>query len=240
MFCVIVYLYMNAPHEVIISAHIDDGPLSCYNRLALGSESITVFAGIPESPEPSKWDLLTGYTNAQDSMYDRRAENDAALKDTNTTIRYLDFLDLPYADCQRDIIAIADAIESQVQSDSSLYLPAGIGTLFRNHPDHCSVREAGVILRDKGYNVVFYADVPYALPVVRLKEWPRRLSVEKLKRLLNSNVRVETVALDNIQQLGKMATVAAYRSQFKMVNKLANGALKRSDAYKWEGLIHCV
>jgi len=226
--------------RAVVAPHLDDAVLSAWHQIEqAGSQTLTLFAGIPNDPSPSWWDKATGQANAQTTMHLRRAENAAALAVTSTVVTNLHFLDRPYVQGARDIQAMADAVELNVLRHAQLIVAAGIGTLLRRHPDHITTRMTGLALRQRGRAVSFYADIPYTLPIHRFAEWPRRLPVEKLKRLFNADISVEIVELNKAQQTRKQAAVKAFATQFRLVNMLALGALQKPAAYRWEALIHC-
>jgi LmbE family N-acetylglucosaminyl deacetylase len=222
----------------VLSPHLDDAALSCWHQLELpDSQVTTVFAGIPDHGTPSAWDKLTGQTDARAVMALRRSENERALRDVPATIVNLDYLDRPYTSEPRDVVEMADAVESTSNTDASFIAAAGIGRYLRHHPDHVTTRDIGLELLGRGREITFYADLPYMLPARNFRDWPSRLSSERIKRALDLSVTIEPHELTPQEQQRKQAAVRAYSSQWKMVNALALGALKKPAAYQWEVLI---
>lgn len=226
----------------ILSPHYDDAVLSCWHRVEQpDSQVITVFGGALNTTETGLWDRLTTQTNADYTHKIRQAENRKALVGTSATTIDLAFLDRQYVPLKkRNVTEIADTIEHEIFSDSQVIAAAGIGTFLRRHPDHVATRKAALELFKRGYDVAFYADIPYMLPIRNFDGWTERISVERLKRKLNIDVTIETHELTPEQQLRKQAAVQAFTSQFPMVKLLALGVLNNPDSYRWEAVIRPV
>lgn len=149
------------------------------------------------------------------------------------------FLEKQYALFKpRNITEIADAVEEQANDNNQRIIAAlGIGKYLRRHPDHITTRKVALELLERGREVLFYADIPYSLPIRNFDAWPARINEEKMKRLLGVDVEVESIELTRAQQLRKQKAVQAFTSQYKAVSYLALGALEQPDAYRWEALI---
>jgi LmbE family N-acetylglucosaminyl deacetylase len=221
----------------IIAPHLDDAVLSCWHQIdKLNSQTITLFAGSPETNKFSLWDRLCGQNNSRDAMAARILENAAALASTDTVPVNFGYLDRSYIKSKRNIPQMADCVEASAKNDARFFVAAGIGKYFRRHPDHITTRKVGNELIRRGREVMFYADLPYSLPFSNFENWPNHINKTKLQHLLGQTVEILPVELDKELQSRKQEAVYKYVSQFRMVNHLALGALKRPAAYKWEVL----
>jgi len=119
----------------VVSPHLDDGVLSCGQRLAAspGSIVLTVFAGSPPTDQPiTEWDRASGFEPGTDPMAARREEDRRALAVLGAEPIWLGFLDAQYGD-PPSIESVASQIEAVVaQADCDrVFIPLG---LF--HSDH--------------------------------------------------------------------------------------------------------
>lgn len=220
----------------IVSPHLDDATLSCWNLIEqYDSRVITVFSGIPSSKTRTAWDLLSGQLDSARLMEERHAENELALAETGTEIVNLPHLDGQYIDLEnRDLRKIVTDILGASSDGSEVYLPLALGSKLRKHPDHIAVHALAGLLRAEGKQVSFYADIPYALPLLRLGRFPQNLSEDRVNSVLGERFETIVHELTSEQQKRKRAAVQAYRSQYIPVNLLAAGALSRSATYRKE------
>lgn len=223
----------------ILSPHYDDAVLSAWHQIEQPeTRVVTVFGGIPQNSKSGLWDRLAGSSRSPEIVRARQQENEAALASTAALAINLSSLDRQYQPLTtRDIESITDEIEDVSEVDTSILAPVGIGTYFRVHPDHVDTRRVGIELMNRGYDVSFYADIPYLLPVRDIKSWPMKLSKKRIEKVLGMPVNVEPYQLTHQEQINKQQALSKFTSQMPMVNKLAFGALKNVDAYKWEVVI---
>jgi hypothetical protein len=76
----------------------------------------------------------------------------------------LGFLDEQYRSTEQPLAPLAAQIESRLVPGAHVYAPAALG----GHPDHVLVRAVALALRDRGFRVSLYADLPHAT----LHGWP--------------------------------------------------------------------
>ena len=226
----------------ILSPHYDDAVLSCWNQIEQpGSQVITLFGGAPAENAHGVWDRVSTHMGGSDTVQIRREENHAALENTGATALNLNFLDRQYSPFkQRNVLEMADTVDDLLVGNTQLVAALGLGIYLRQHPDHTATRKVALELAQRGRNVAFFADIPYMLPARNFDRWPERISVERVKRALNSDVVIEPRKLSAEQQQRKRIAVQRFESQLPMVNRLALGALSRAGAYKWEALIRLV
>jgi len=223
---------------VIIVPHLDDAVLSCWWLIEQSNVLvITIYAGIPTRERPSLWDRLCGFKNAKQAMQDRRQEHKAALRSTSAVIGNLEYPDHSYQTEPPAMDAIADEVERLAGPGAAFVVAAGVGTRLRRHSDHIATRQIGQLLQRRGRQVVFYADLPYMLPLFRLANWPAKLRKGKIERALGAHIKTVVHKLTPEQQLRKCQAVQAYRSQVRAVNAfIAFGALRREAAYRREAI----
>ena len=140
---------------VVVSPHLDDAVLSCYDELGPATAVVTVFAGIPPAGgEPGRWDREDGVTDSPARMRERREEDLEALARSGSRAVHLGLLDSQYADVPpaSELAAILAPI---LEPAARVLGPAGIG-----NRDHKVVRDAVLLARP---DAVLYADLPYAL-----------------------------------------------------------------------------
>jgi len=155
-----------------------------------------VFAGIPPRGTTGGWDRECGVPDSAEMMRRRRAEDERALALIGTRPAQLDFLDSQYSDDDRDVEAIASAVQGAAPQWSALYAPAAAGgcteligepgTTLAPHPDHEAVREVAMHMRRSGVPMFFYAEIPYASGTARGHTWPE--SAADLTRVLEAAV----------------------------------------------------
>lgn len=158
----------------------------------------------------------------------------------------LPFLDSAlYSVAPTDANQLADAIAGAVPDATSIWVPAGIG----GHTDHLLVRQAGLVLAERGLKVCIYADMPY---IFRFG-WPRWLvaagggrpmdgvsaywarhfdGLAKPKSVIE---QARVVYLTPAERLRKAEAIYRYSSQFDPVKAgRVNGLLRREDALAYE------
>lgn len=179
--------------HVYLSPHLDDAVMSCggiiHRQMSNGEPvlAITIFAGDYQGGDPSPFALVQhGYWgNPPHPMLLRRAEDTAALALLGADVRHLDYLDAVYrtgsdgewlyadeealwqAVSHADPMAgagsqaVADKLDDLLSppDQTVVYAPLGVG----HHVDHQVVHAVAQRLRQKGFRLAFYEDVPYAM-----------------------------------------------------------------------------
>jgi LmbE family N-acetylglucosaminyl deacetylase len=179
--------------HVYLSPHLDDAVMSCGGIIHQQSSSgeqvlaITVFAGDYQGGDPSPFALVQhGYWgNPPHPMLLRRSEDRAALASLGAEVCHLNYLDAIYRvgsdgewlyadeDALWEAVSRADPLagaESQAlverldallppPDQTVVYAPLGVG----RHVDHRVVHAVALKLRQKGYRLAFYEDIPYAM-----------------------------------------------------------------------------
>lgn len=120
---------------LVLSPHFDDAILSAFGLLGGDSpiEVATVFTGEPESVHETGWDRLCGFSDSEDAVRGRRAENDRALSDLSVAQIHLGLLDAQYLDTPRtreDLEPVRVFVRSWVEAHGSrsiVAVPAGAG-----------------------------------------------------------------------------------------------------------------
>jgi LmbE family N-acetylglucosaminyl deacetylase len=151
----------------ILSPHLDDAVLSCWHLLTQPGEVtvINVFAGVPASTGAlAWWDQLTGASDSGQRVLERVEEDREALALAGRKPVNLGFLDEQYRDQEQPLAPLAAQIEGRLEPGVHVYAPAAFG----GHADHALVRAAALELRQTGFAVSLYADLPHAT----LHGWP--------------------------------------------------------------------
>lgn len=227
---------------VILSPHLDDAVLSCWHVLtATGEvEVVTVFAGVPtELPAPAWWDQYTGAADSAERVRERIEENRRALAVAGRAAVNLGFLDEQYRDDEQPLAPLTEPIEALVPPGARIYAPAA----FANHTDHALVRAAALRLRDAGFAVSLYADLPHAT----LHGWPawvkgkrragpRDLATASWEQVLAGTgaLAPAVYALDVEAHERKLAAVRMYRSQLQGLEELAGRSLTDRETLGYE------
>jgi hypothetical protein len=178
------------PPLAILSPHLDDAVLSCWHLLVGPGEVavINVFAGIPPAGAPAGWwDRLTGHGDAQALVRARRDEDRAALALARREPVHLEFLDHQYRPGREPPAALAAALRQHLPADALVLAPAAVAPLpatveeepGKPHPDHVAVREAALALREQGFAVGLYADLPHATAGAT-PTWPEQAELHDL------------------------------------------------------------
>jgi LmbE family N-acetylglucosaminyl deacetylase len=144
----------------VLSPHPDDAVLSLWHVLAGPGEVtvVNVFAGEPAGAKLGWWDALSGARDPQSRMAERWEEDREALALCGREPTNLGFVDWQYRRGEQELGPLADAIEAAAPA-GLLLAPSDAGG---EHPDHTLVREAALLLRDRGREVALYADLPHA------------------------------------------------------------------------------
>ena len=223
--------------HIYLSPHLDDGVLSCggaiHRHVAAGEEVlvITLFAG-----DPPDRDCLSPFAQGQPAHQTgaprpavlRRAEDLAALALLGAEVRHLAFQDAiyrrlpdgawPYADLAGLLgqvhpadpatpEALAAEVEACLPGDEPviLYAPLAVGC----HVDHQLAHRAAWLLLERGYDVAFYEDYPYA-------EKPGALDAA-LAAAGGGGGAVEVISLTSADLRAKVAALAYYHSQMAVL-----------------------
>jgi LmbE family N-acetylglucosaminyl deacetylase len=227
---------------VILSPHLDDAVLSCWHVLTAPGEVevITVFAGVPVALSgPAWWDRYTGAADSTERVRERIEEDRAALALAGRTAVNLGFLDEQYRDDEQALAPLAEQIEALLPPRAWIYAPAA----FANHADHALVRAVALQLRDAGFPVSLYADLPHAT----LHGWPawvkgeRRAGSRDLVSAFWDHVLAGTSALEpTVHELDaeaherKLAAVKMYRTQLRGLEEFAGRPLSDRELLGYE------
>jgi LmbE family N-acetylglucosaminyl deacetylase len=159
---------------MILSPHLDDAVLSCWDALE-GSEKagvVNVFAGVPPAGASAGWwDISNGGEDSSQTMLLRMEEDRAALALAGREALNLDFLDSQYRQLSQPLEPLLDALCAVLPGGAEVWAPAAIPPPLENphtrdgrtpHPDHLLVRSAALSLWARGYRIALYADLPHA------------------------------------------------------------------------------
>lgn len=212
----------------ILSPHVDDAVLSLWGVLAGPGEVavLNVFDGVPEGQHAiGWWDRVTRAADPVARADERRAEDRAALALVGRDSRSLGFVDEQYRNGDRNgeptLEAIVDCIARVLPRESAVLAPAALG----EHPDHTRTRTAALELRERGFQVSLYADIPHATA----HGWPAWIAGASGERDSDATARwersmkdtglslrqlaPEVRALDASEQTRKLEAIDCYRSQ---------------------------
>jgi LmbE family N-acetylglucosaminyl deacetylase len=155
----------------ILSPHFDDAVLSCWSLLESAASVlvVNVFAGAPRPGAPAGWwDALSGRDDPGRAVRARSAEDRAALALVGRKALNLGFLDLQYRTEALALGPIFKAVRHVLPTNALVLGPAGLTSrdldpaLPNPHPDHLAVRDTVLALRNHGFEVGLYADLPHA------------------------------------------------------------------------------
>lgn len=227
---------------VILSPHLDDAVLSCWHVLTQPGdvEVITVFAGAPTAlSTPAWWDRYTGAADSGKRVRERMEEDRSALALAGRTAVNLSFLDEQYRGDEQALTPLTEHIEPLLPPGARIYAPAA----FANHADHALVRAAAVELRDAGFPVSLYADLPHATR----HGWPawvngarpagsRDLASAFWDHVLAGMCTLAPIvhALDAEAHERKLAAVRMYRTQLQGLEEFAGRPLTDREALGYE------
>jgi LmbE family N-acetylglucosaminyl deacetylase len=225
----------------ILSPHFDDAVLSCWNVLDQPEEAcvITVFGGVPDAGTSTSWDQRCGQPDSQALVHGRIKENEVALNAAKARAVNLPHLDGQYPHAERDVSAIAETVLELTDQDATIYAPIAIAGL-RQHQDHITVQQTAKQLLEQGRDVAFYADLPYAIPLLGERKWPALRSAARIGRAVGLKLEAETVELNPDQQASKAKVLRDYTSQFSALSEIRGGLLKKRYFYRYEMLFRPV
>jgi LmbE family N-acetylglucosaminyl deacetylase len=200
---------------LVVSPHLDDAVFSCGDWLAGHPRALvaTVFAGVPDGiTQLTPWDAACGFTDAQQAVAARRAEDSAALAALSASALWLDFLDSQYLDSPSHG-ALREALDGVLEraAPGTVLFPAG---LF--HSDHVLVHAAMLALcRAHPQRCwIMYEDALYR----RSAGWLQR----RLAALLAAGFCATPVAAPAAAAGPKRAALACYRSQLRALGRPAD------------------
>jgi hypothetical protein len=215
----------------ILSPHLDDAVLSCWHRLTEPGDVrvVNVFAGVPDdSVGVAWWDGLTAADSSAARMRERLDEDRAALALAGREAVCLELLDAQYRRTGQPT-GVLDALGERLTPGSVVYVPAGLSS----HPDHILVREAGLGLRERGFSLRLYADLPHALAY----GWPAWVTGDTKDPLVDpdawwgfclsragldpAELESEVHALDDEEFARKRAAMDEYATQLPALERLA-------------------
>ncbi|MEX2194424.1 MAG: PIG-L family deacetylase [Thermoleophilaceae bacterium] len=220
---------------MILSPHLDDAVLSCWQLLAGPGEVrvINVFDGSPPPGTPPPWwDTITGATDPRERLLERREEDRAALGGIGRSALGLGLLDAQYRDEEVPVSMLVARLGEHVRAGTTVCAPAAIHA----HEDHRLVRAAAIELARGGLPLVLYADLPHAIrhgwpgwvsgepdPLAAAQDWTAALEQAGLavERLV-PRVR----PLDAEARGRKLRAVGAYRTQRAGLDALAFAPLE--------------
>ncbi|MBV8219242.1 MAG: PIG-L family deacetylase [Solirubrobacterales bacterium] len=227
---------------MILSPHLDDAVLSCWHVLTGPEEVrvITVFAGVPtELTAPAWWDQYTGAVDSGERVRERIEEDRRALALAGRPALNLGFLDEQYRDYEQHEAPLCEQIEPLLAPGARIYAPAA----FANHADHVLVRAVAVRLRDAGFAVCLYADLPHAT----VYGWPAWVKGKRRRErmdlaaalwdhgLAGTGAFAPTVhALDGDSHERKLNAVRMYRSQLQGLEEFAGRSVADREVLGYE------
>jgi LmbE family N-acetylglucosaminyl deacetylase len=231
--------------HVILSPHLDDAVLSCWQLLD-GPDEVTVVNVFTASPRagtpPAWWDVATGATDSVERMRERRQEDAAALALAGSSSVRLGLLDDQYRDSPVSVDDVVRRIGLTVMPQAILHAPGA----FDGHSDHVLVRDAALRLARVGWPVVLYADLPHATA----RGWPAWLSGEQSpagtevsadwhRVLSQAGLSVENLdrrvyPLDAPARRRKLQVLAAYKTQRAGLDRYGFVPLDDPRALAWE------
>ena len=151
----------------------------------------------------------------------------------------LGFLDEQYRDYEQALAPLTEQIKPLLPPGARIYAPAA----FANHADHALVRAAAVELRDAGFPVSLYADLPHAT----LHGWPAwvkasaagglegpRIGILGPRTRRHERVDADVHALDAEAHERKLAAVRMYRTQLQGLEEFAGRPLTDREALGYE------
>lgn len=232
--------------SAILSPHLDDAVLSCWHLLAAPGEVrvINVFTGAPTGAHtPAWWDRFTGATDSGQRMHERVEEDRRALALVGCTPVNLGLLEDQYRVPDQPVPPFAAGIGELVEPGTRIYAPAALG----HHADHLLVRAAALQLREAGFAVWLYADLPHAIS----HGWPTwvtdggargpgDLAAALWERsLAQTDLRPDSMAplvhrLDGAAHARKLAAAQAYRTQFQAVTRFTGRPLTDREVLGYE------
>jgi LmbE family N-acetylglucosaminyl deacetylase len=216
-----------------VSPHFDDAALSCAALLEREErvDVLTVFAGRPRPPQRGAWDALCGFTDSDEALATREAEERRAFEGSVHRLATLELLEGQYVSSERapaDGAVLGEAVVDWLRSvgGGTVVIPAGAGarwgrrrlyarvrrrlpprsTGVPQHPDHLFVRDAVLDQLDKAGETasLLYEELPYLLGG-RADHEVGRIAIARGRRAARLTLPVDRAA--------KAARITCYRSQ---------------------------
>ena len=232
--------------HIYLSPHFDDASLSCggaiHQQVQAGQSVlvVTICAAPPVkalSPFAELFHAAMG--NPDDLNATRRCEDAEAIDRLGAEVVWLDFQDAVYRGREGEgqwyyssideifgavhpdehtlSDAIADAVGEQVSGgpQTRLYAPLTVG----HHVDHQLAHQAAWTLRERGWQILFYEDYPYADPAYRLPfDQENRATLDAtLASLEAARLVPRVLRLSEADLQVRIDSVGAYRSQMPML-----------------------
>lgn len=127
---------------LILSPHLDDALFSASELVRRASPDVwTVFAGEPDPPVTTEWDLSCGFRDSHEALTVRTREDAAAFAGTSASVRRLACLDGPYTTPERrreDLALLVHEVGEWVEANAAarpiVVLPAGAGVPVAANP----------------------------------------------------------------------------------------------------------
>jgi LmbE family N-acetylglucosaminyl deacetylase len=222
-----------SPGKIVLSPHLDDLALSCFDALS-DAVAATVFTAGPDGPGVlSAWDAACGASSSRDLMAARRDEDRRALAATDVTVRHLGFAEDHYRAVPLDATALEGALADLFAGATEVWLPAAV----HGNPDHSTVRRhAFAALRHVPVPTVWlYAEYPYHQYLAA----GRSSTVDALAEWFASRIRAGTAvpavrALDDAALTRKRQAVGCYVSQLGPLNRTLGGRMLDDDLLRHE------
>jgi LmbE family N-acetylglucosaminyl deacetylase len=225
--------------DAVLSPHLDDAVLSCWHVLC-GADAVVVvnvFSGVPSAGTAlGWWDRLTRADDAAARVRARIREDREALALAGRFPVNLGLLDGQHHGALEPAVVVDRLSEVGC---AAVYAPAALG----GHADHVLVRDAALVLRERGVRVLLYADLPHAIR----HGWPAlvsgdgdvragRLWREGLARAGPALGDVTPIVhvLDRAQQARKLAAVRAYRTQLRALDAIGFAPLSMPEVLRYE------
>jgi LmbE family N-acetylglucosaminyl deacetylase len=218
---------------LLVSPHLDDAVFSCAALVERPEpiDVVTVFAGEPDPPRQSWWDVECGFASSAESVPARRLEDEQAFAGTGHRRTYLDLFELQYVDRrspgERETVTRAIGEWIAGHPTGTVALPVGAGCSQRRrarwlrrlrrrecsppqHPDHLYVRDAALdLLERSGTTLLLYEEIPYL--------WGGRGEPEAVRISARGGWRAEPFEL-GVDRARKAERAAAYASQIPHIS----------------------
>jgi LmbE family N-acetylglucosaminyl deacetylase len=186
----------------IISPHIDDAILSLGGFISSfknsGNIVIKYIFSISDWTNARAIGGKVYKKNAQSVTLLRKNEEMKASELLNYRYEYLDLLDFPLRRNVTDsetVETIRKNLTGSIGKDEICFFPLGL-----SHPDHVLIREIGFALKEEGYLVLFYEDLPYVF------------SADSSVQNLVESKQLESASI-MIEMESKLEAIKVYRSQ---------------------------
>ncbi len=183
---------MHAGRTLVVSAHLDDGILSCGEFLSASRNAtvLTVFAGMPgDVGVLTDYDRQCGFASAGQAMHTRREEDRRALSMIGAGIAHLAFKDSQYERLPdvEDMAQVLTGALIHPQWDT-VVMPMGLFHCDHERVSDACMRVARHALASPSKQWILYEDVPYR----------RRLGVmqQRLAALMGRGWILAPVALE--------------------------------------------